>query len=360
LTLHGKLKLKRAYFHCSKCKKGEFPHDKILGLMPARVSPVVAEKICLVSSLDPFIKASDILHRLSGIKVSATCMEDISEKIGFLISETDRKQAAINIEQLEPCTEKPERLYVQADGAMVNTVEGWRENKLGMVFSEADIKRSGKGEKERISILKKNFVTSLFEGVTTFKNLLKLIAHRAGASSAREVILITDGAVWLMNMGKEFLELFPNTVHILDWFHVTENLWKCSKALFGENNKKGRLWVERYKQMIWDGDITEALAKLLQEANDSKSQTPLRELYGYFDFRKAEMDYANFRKQGYYIGSGSIESANSYAIQDRLKKSGMKWSVKGANAIAHLRIKYLSDNWDYLWSKGSPIFAAAG
>jgi len=63
------------------------------------------------------------------------------------------------------------------------------------------------------------------------------------------------------------------------------------------------------------------------------------------------MQYADFREQGIYIGSGAIESANKYAIQDRLKRAGMKWSIRGANAIAYLRTQYLSKNWDNLWNQ---------
>ena len=358
-TLHGPLTLRRAYLYCENCQKGECPQDRTLGLISFRVSPAVAEKACLAAARMPFVQAADHLWRMSGIRLSATCIEDISRKMGDLISEHDREKAISNLETPEPCDKNPERLYAQADGAMVNTIDGWHENKLGMVFSEQDIKRSGEGEKERISIQKKSFVTSFLEGPVVFKNLLKLALQRAGAASAKELILVTDGASWLMNLGKELMELYGNVVHILDWFHVTEHLWKCSKDLFGENSQIGKEWVARYKAIIWDGGIKQALEMLLREADGAKNQTPLRELYGYFNSRQDAMDYAFYRQQGYYIGSGAIESANKYAIQDRLKKSGMKWSARGANAIAHLTTKYLSGEWDNIWSKDSPILKAA-
>lgn len=334
--------------------------DETLGLIAGSVSPAVAEKISLIAALDPFMKGVDILRRLTGIEVSASCMEDVSRRIGGIICTDERKQSeelCENPQNQKVHESAPKRLYIEADGAMINTVkDGWKENKLAMVFSEDDIKRTGEGEKERISIQKKNFVTSLAEGVETFRKLVRLMGWRAGAFAAHELILISDGATWLINMLKE---LFPNGVHILDWYHVTENLWKCSHALFGEGGTQGTLWVTKYKNIIWEGGVKEALEMLLQEAAVAKNQTPLRSLYSYFDYRKESMKYAEFRNKGYYIGSGSIESANGYAIQDRLKKAGMKWSIGGANAIAHLRIKYLSNNWDYIWRKGSPIFEAA-
>ena len=57
------------------------------------------------------------------------------------------------------------------------------------------------------------------------------------------------------------------------------------------------------------------------------------------------MQYEAFRKQGFYIGSGSIESANKYVILNRMKKSSaMKWSIDGGNAVGHLRAKYRQGN----------------
>ena len=51
-----------------------------------------------------------------------------------------------------------------------------------------------------------------------------------------------------------------------------------------------------------------------------KNQTPIRELYQYFDLRKDRMKYKEFREKDYFLGSGAIESANKYVIQARLKK----------------------------------------
>jgi hypothetical protein len=41
------------------------------------------------------------------------------------------------------------------------------------------------------------------------------------------------------------------------------------------------------------------------------------------------MRYKEFRDKGYFIGSGSIESANKYLVLKRLKQSGMKWCIEG-------------------------------
>ena len=54
------------------------------------------------------------------------------------------------------------------------------------------------------------------------------------------------------------------------------------------------------------------------------------------------MDYATFKKQGLFVGSGVIEAGCKHVIGKRLKQSGMHWSVRGANSIAALRCRLLS------------------
>lgn len=348
-------------FRCKSCGHNEYPEDAILGILPGMLSAGVAQKACLLAAMSPFEQAAELLHRLSDLQVSPDTIEKISEKTGALIHEQEceqgRQLAEKNLvdDKTDQATDTPELLYMQADGAMINTrEEGWKENKLAMAFCESDIKRSGAEENERISIEKKDFVSSMGEGLSKFRNLVHLLALRVGAFKAREVVVIADGAPWIRNM---FASLLPKAIFILDWYHVTEHLWKCSKQIFGEKSSQCKVWVEQYKDLIWNGKIEQALECLLKEADSAKNQTPLRDLYSYFNSRRDCMSYADFRNRGFYIGSGSIESANKYVIQDRLKRAGMKWSFRGANAIAALRLKFLSGNWDKIWEPKELAFA---
>jgi hypothetical protein len=236
--------------------------------------------------------------------------------------------------------------YVQVDGSMINTIEEWKENKLGIIFNKEDIISRGSGEKERLSIRKKTLVTSLGHGVDDFKSRLKLALFRSKSMWSKRIVIISDGAVWIENI---FRDLLPGCTHVLDWFHVTEHLWQTAKLLFGEKSEKVRPWVEKYKELIISGKIETVLDMLIFESKKHKSPTPLYDLHGYFKSRVSMMRYDQFRAEGLYIGSGAIEAANKYAIQNRLKKCGMKWSITGANAIAKLRTNYLSDEWDSTW-----------
>jgi hypothetical protein len=72
----------------------------------------------------------------------------------------------------------------------------------------------------------------------------------------------------------------------------------------------------------------------------------------YLDKNKERMRYAKFRTEGLFVGSGVIEAGCKTVIGQRLKQSGMEWTVRGANAIIALRCVMKSNRLeDYLESR---------
>ena len=57
----------------------------------------------------------------------------------------------------------------------------------------------------------------------------------------------------------------------------------------------------------------------------------------YLEKNRDLMRYANFRSRDLFVGSGVVEAGCKTVIDQRLKQSGMQWSVRGANAIIILR-----------------------
>ena len=62
------------------------------------------------------------------------------------------------------------------------------------------------------------------------------------------------------------------------------------------------------------------------------------------------MCYGTYRAQGYHLGSGAVESAVSYVVQQRMKRVGMRWQATGADAMLALRSVYRSTGaWNDFW-----------
>ena len=79
----------------------------------------------------------------------------------------------------------------------------------------------------------------------------------------------------------------------------------------------------------------------------------LRTEANYFEDNKERMRYPKFRKLGFFVGSGVIE-AGCKTVLGRLKRSGMFWTVRGANAIIALRCCQLSGDSRITGRPGGP------
>jgi hypothetical protein len=62
----------------------------------------------------------------------------------------------------------------------------------------------------------------------------------------------------------------------------------------------------------------------------------LRVELGYFTTNAPRMDYPAFHSGGLPIGSGAVESAARHVVQARMKRSGIRWSDSGGEAMLAL------------------------
>ena len=76
----------------------------------------------------------------------------------------------------------------------------------------------------------------------------------------------------------------------------------------------------------------------------------VRKCYRYINNRPKHLDYKYAIDHDLPIGSGEVESAHRYVIQQRLKLAGAWWTDKNANAMLALRIIRANDMWDDYWN----------
>jgi hypothetical protein len=86
---------------------------------------------------------------------------------------------------------------------------------------------------------------------------------------------------------------------------------------------------------------------------DSAQQAALDKEVNYFRNNVDRMRYADFRNRGLFVGSGVVEAGCRTIVAQRLKRSGMHWTVRGANAIISLRCLILSGHWEAFWESRS-------
>ena len=107
--------------------------------------------------------------------------------------------------------------------------------------------------------------------------------------------------------------------------------------------------VEEFKNKIMNycySNDYNSIVKELQKYKDIKIPTTICNLPVYLKNNKDKIDYSRYEKEGLFVGSGVIESSNKTITQSRLKQSGMRWSIDGANYMITLRCIDESENWD--------------
>lgn len=353
LSVLGHIPVTRDTFFCRRCRKGHGILDKELEIHGEhRLTKAMVETIAYVAQLVPsFERASEAMKKLLKVEVSPTQIQIVSEEVGKQIFDSEMTAAQNAYDKPEvaapqelPRYRKVGRLYILTDGSQVNTrIEDatgstWREMKLGLIFCDKDVIKRGDGSH---TITKKEYV-SYFGSVHEFKKLVFAAAVRAGYGKIKEVVVVGDGAPWIWNMCEE---LFPDAVQILDFYHFSENTNNYAKAIYPEDEIGRKKWVKEVLDAVVDGKIDQAI-KYIEEKKDGKLPDHVVNLYTYIMNNRQRIDYKTYKDKGYYIGSGAIESANKMVIQQRMKQSGMRWSIQGGQYIAALRTKHESGLWD--------------
>jgi hypothetical protein len=139
-------------------------------------------------------------------------------------------------------------------------------------------------------------------------------------------------------------------VRVLDYYHASEYVGKMAEALFGKN-PAGRSWVRRMLKLLKKPN---GIRRVLNSASvlraryltkGKKRQDDFRKAYDYLRRRTKFMRYAGYKRVGIPCGSGVTEAACKTIYTQRLKLSGMRWKMPGAQTVLHLRVMLLSGVW---------------
>lgn len=163
-----------------------------------------------------------------------------------------------------------------------------------------------------------------------------------------QYVVIHDGADILWTITSD---IFPQAIQILDWYHAKERLFTIGKKVFGEESQEATNWSKAVETLLWEGEIQkviDAIKKLKPKNKNAKDY--VRQSIGYYNDNEHRMDYPNYRKQGYNIGSGPVEGgACKNVVGDRLKRTGMRWSKIGAHSMIQARASLLDDSLTSFW-----------
>lgn len=127
-------------------------------------------------------------------------------------------------------------------------------------------------------------------------------------------------------------------------------MWELCAKLFACDERERRRWARKLQRQLDQGKIEQLVAALRDwAASNQELAQRLRTEADYFERNAERMNYPEFQRQGLFVGSGVIEAGCKTMIGQRLKQSGMFWTVAGANHIMALRCNRLSGRFEDYW-----------
>jgi len=355
-TVLGPLCLCRAYYHCAPCGAGLNPKDQELDIVGTSFSPGARRLMARVGAQQAFAAAQADLVELAGLTVQTKEVERVSEGCGAHIEVVARtERTALLGGKLVPLGSVP-ILYIAIDATGVPVVprelsgragkDGpakTREAKLACLFTQTTVDAEGYAVRDPDST---TYVGAI-ETAAEFAPRVTAEALRRGLQQATQVVVLGDGAPWIWNLAAD---QFPAAVHIVDLYHAREHLAALGKLVYGPDTPAANGWIAARFDDLDEGAVDAVVQAFRRIPTRRRAVRELvRKEIEYFETNSLRMCYHAFRAMGLFVGSGAVEAGCKTVVGQRLKHSGMRWTVPGANAVIALRCNLLSNRWEEFW-----------
>jgi hypothetical protein len=318
--------------------QGFFPLDEELGLSSSSLTPRHHEHLVHLGAWMPFAHAARMLNLLLGVQVSEPTVRRLTEQAGALCEAAQSQLSAPS------ATAACAKEVISVDGAYVPLIKGeWAEVRT-VAIGEAKEEITATGQREVHTSELSYF--SRMTNATTFAELAEVEMQRRGVSQAKAVCMVSDGADWIQG----FMDLHrPDALRILDFPHAAEHVSALIEAFQQEGLSLPANVLERSLHILKHHGPGLLLRWCDRLPDVIKQKEPVQKQLQYLRKREALMQYPLFRRQGWPIGSGMVESANKIVVEARLKGAGMHWEPTHVNPMLALRNGICNEQWQQTW-----------
>ena len=401
MTIFGEFNLNRSVYGTREKQRIEcIPLDARLKLPDSKFSYLLQDWDLSFAVENSFNSTNKTINKILGLTQSVDSLERMNYKMSLDVDEY-RDQKKIPSEEEEGAI-----FVVSADGKGIpmrkeenelrienHRKKGIKNNKKKMatvgtaytidplirtpedvvksLFSKGREKNS-EGAKDRPHAQNKNVYASLtyemggsiYESSDVVFSRLRDETVSRNSKVNRPFVLLMDGQESLWTKAGEY---FPEgAIQILDLLHVTPRLWQAAHLFCEEGSKYAIDFVKARLLKILQGDVLNMVKglKKMGTMNNFKGtkKESLEKICNYLVKNQDRLRYDVYLANGLPIASGVIEGACRYYVKDRMERSGMRWSIDGAQAMLDVRSVHLNGDWDdYLDFKrrkeGSDLYA---
>jgi len=381
LTVNGRIKLLRRWWHAAQTG-GVVPVDEMIDPQLSTVSVGVREMAArLNNDSASFKKTAENLHRTALVKMSGEQLRQLVTAEGQAILQAQQQNAIPTAFRATDCVVDPKaeqpttRIYGSVDGVMVPLITDEEKVKRRQQVVE---KRRHSGKQSAPLPPRKRGANQSFKEFKTIAfydehgehwhellsrrsriqvgAVIRREAKRLGFAYADEKIANVDGADWIRDRLTEGPNQLPLDGLGLDFYHLSENIHRCRRRVFGEDDDDGKQWAERLLHTLKHEGYAPAWDQLTVWRTNLSSPTQKEaadKLLNYVSKRQEMINYPEFRERGWQIGSGPIESRCKTSTE-RLKGRGRRWDAPNAEAVAALTTLQDSGQWHHYWPTSNP------
>jgi hypothetical protein len=376
LARFGRLKARVSRYRCPACRLQRRPLLDLLGVEPGRISGSLARLLAVLGAVAPYPLASRLAWLLLGVDISAMGVWRVAQRLGQAAADYSAGLSAYHADsrsQGDPNPNAPATVVLSVDGcalgmqvrarrrhrmngeklpALPAVVDGhFREVKTGVLLLPDERVEVSPG---RRSLVRRFLVSCLGDADAIFHRLYAQLRELGWLSSHTTVVIVGDGAEWIWNRATWFLR----RCEILDFWHALEHAWAFAHLRYGDGSAQADRWAHRIAEDLRAGKVRGVIARLKRlRPPTAELRESLAGLIRYYSENASRMQYDEYLRLGYGIGSGSVESAHKQVIHARLRQAGMRWSESGARRLLALRLLLLNDSWTLLDRMRMPSLA---
>jgi hypothetical protein len=359
-SLVGPVCYERAYYLCRRCGKGLFPFDQQAGLTHRKLTPGLERVMALAGTVaDSFEKGADLVQEMAGLRFGESTVERTTEEAGQRLAQQLQAGQTFGPKEVwswhkdskgRSCASiELDATGVRQQGPGAGAADG-RMAYVGMVCNPTP---EWHWPDEKRTPMPARYLAGLYS-LEKVGPLLRRQAAQVGMQQADCWLGLSDGGNGLEGRIEENFPLVQ--VVILDFFHPAEKLTGLARLLdpsdAAQAEEQARDWCRLLKE---EGGAV--LAAVLREWDWPPGRPGLAEavaeFVAYVQGHAHRMEYPEYLAEGWFIGSGAVESACKTVVGQRLKLAGMRWGNDGADAVCHLRALYRSQKgqWEAFWNR---------
>jgi hypothetical protein len=373
-TLFGPVTLRRRLYEPLGGRgRSIHPLELRLGLEAGLATPALAERVGRWATDHTQQEVLELVQRDHGVEWSCSSLRKV---VGRLRAGMAPHREAAQVEQVLSWLEQARAskgrfrptLSVGRDGIFVPLRHGvWQE---GGTATVSVLDRRG----NRVGTVYLGQMPESGQGTLTdqLSGLLTAILTQVDSQSLRLVYVSDEGhhpSSYYHRVLKKMVDpRRPWRVlewrRIVDFYHACQYVQQLADTMFGAGDV-AQNWAKEMRHGL--KTKADGVARVLKSASALRRSRGLcgqaklyDKAYRYLKKRTQWMRYHLYKRQGLPLGSGITEAACKIVFTQRLKRSGMSWTIEGGQVILDLRVIKLSRVWGkvhqrYLASKPLPI-----